>query len=161
MKTLLFAAILSLAAVPAFAGPTEDATAHSKAFEKAANARDAKAMLALYEPDAHVVWPGQGEEANGTAEIEKLIAKFLKDLPKDAKISLKSQKAVPLGNGQVATVGHWQETFTDADGKKQSADIRTTEIIKREKDKTLYVVDHASIGTPPEPASAAEKHATK
>jgi len=156
MNRLALIAIVCLVAVPAFAGPVEEATAHSKAFEKAVNTHDAKAILALYAPDAHVIWPGQGEEANGKAEIEKLVANFLKDLPKDAKVVLKSQTVIPLGGGQLATVGHWEETFTDPDGKKQTADIRTTEIIKKEKEKTLYVVDHASIGLPPEPEVKAQ-----
>jgi uncharacterized protein (TIGR02246 family) len=155
MKRTMFLLVFFLVAAPAFAGPSEDATAHSKAFERAANARDAKAILGLYAPDAHVVWPGQGEEAHGTAEIEKLVAKFLHDLPKDAKVTLKSQTAVPLDSEYIATVGHWEETFTDADGKSQTAQLRTTEIIKKEKDKTLYVVDHASIGVPPAPQTAA------
>ena len=154
MTRALVLAIVSLTAVPAFAGPADVAMAHSQAFERAANARDVKAVLALYAPDAHVVWPGQGEEANGTAAIEKLVAEFVKDLPKDAKMALKSQTAIPLGGGQIATVGHWEETFTDADGKPQTAEIRTTEIIKAVGKRTLYVVDHASIGLPPPPPAA-------
>jgi len=144
-------AVVCLAAVPAIAGPGEDATAHSKAFETAVNARDAKAIVALYAPDAYVVWPGQGAEGHGTAEIEKLVANFVNGLPKDAKIILKSQTAVPLGDGYIGTVGHWQETFTEADGTRQVAEVRTTEIIKSENGKTWYVVDHASIGLPPQP----------
>lgn len=154
--TRISIALVCFLAAPALAGPAEDAMAHSKAFEKAANARDTKAVLALYAADAHVVWPGQGDEATGTAAIQKLAETFLKDLPKDAKISLVSQTAIPLGGGVVATVGHWQETFTAPDGKKQTADVRTTEIIKKVKGKTLYVVDHASIGTPPAPPPAAK-----
>jgi len=151
MTRLLALTIVCLTAVRAAAGPAELAMAHSKAFERAANARDVKAVLALYAPDAHVVWPGQGEEATGTAAIEKLVADFMKDMPKDAKMVLESQTAIPLGGGQVATVGRWEESFTDADGKPQTADIRTTEIIKTVGEKTLYVVDHASIGLPPAP----------
>jgi uncharacterized protein (TIGR02246 family) len=149
MKGLAVIGVVCLAALPALAGPTEDATAHSKAFENAVNARDTAAVVALYEPDAQVIWPGQGEEAKGKSEIETLAANFIKGLPKDAKIVLKSQSAMPLGGDEVATVGHWQETFTDADGKVQTVDIRTTEIIKKVNGKTLYVIDHASIGLPP------------
>jgi len=141
-----FLSILCLAAAPALAATADDATAHSKAFERAVNARDGGAILALYSPDARVVWPGQGEEAHDRAGIEKLISNFLKNLPKDAKITLKSQTAIPVGGGYIATVGHWDESFTDADGKKQTADIRTTEVIKKERGKTLHVIDHASIG---------------
>ena len=154
-------AIVCLAVMPAFAAPADDAMAHSKAFERAVNARDGKAALALYAPDAHVVWPGQGEEANGKAEIEKLIAKLLQDLPKDATITLRSQTAIPLGDGKIATVGHWVQSFTDPQGKKQTADVRTTEIIKKENGRTLYVVDHASIGLPPEPDAAGQQPAPK
>src|SRR5512140_1775282 len=102
--------ILCLVAVPALAAPADDATAHSKAFERAVNARDGAAILALYSADARAVWPGQGEEAHGKAEIEKLISNFLKQLPKDAKVTLKSQTAIPLGGGYIATVGHWDES---------------------------------------------------
>lgn len=157
MKRCALLALLSLVAMPAFAAPADDAMAHSKAFERAVNARDAKAILALYASDAHVVWPGQGEEANGRAEIEKLVASFLRDLPKDATITLESQTAIVLGGGHIATVGHWDQSFTDADGKHQTVDIRTTEVVKKEKDKTLYVVDHASIGLPPEPVKTAQQ----
>jgi uncharacterized protein (TIGR02246 family) len=153
MKSCAVLFLLGLVAAPAFGTPTDDALAHSKAFERAVNARDAQAVLALYVSDAHVVWPGQGEEANSKAAIEQLVSEFIKQLPKDAKITLKSQTAIPLGGGYIATVGHWTESFTDASGKVQSADIRTTEILKKQKGKTLYVVDHASIGLPPEPAT--------
>ena len=153
MKYRVVLSLLCLVAAPALGAPTDDALAHSKAFERAVNARDTQAVLALYATDAQVVWPGQGEEANGKAALEQLVANFVKQLPKDAKITLKSQKAIPLGGGYIATVGHWTESFTDADGKQQSVDVRTTEIIKVHKGKTLYVVDHASIGLPPQPAT--------
>jgi uncharacterized protein (TIGR02246 family) len=146
------ATVLCLAAAPAHATLADDAAAHSKAFERAVNARDARAILALYAPDAHVVWPGQGEEATGKAAIEKLVAGFLKNLPKDARIRLVSQTAIPLGGGYIATVGHWTQSFTDADGKQQAVDIRTTEIVRKDRSRrTFYVVDHASIGLPPPP----------
>ena len=77
MKTFGFLVVLCFLTVPAFADPTSDAKAHSAAFEKAANARDTKAVLALYADDAVVIWPGQGEEAGGKAEIEKMVSKFV------------------------------------------------------------------------------------
>ena len=148
--------LLCLISVPAFADPTSDAKAHSEAFARAANARDTKAVMALYADGARVIWPGQGEEATGKAEIEKMVSKFVAELPKDAKLTLESQTAIPLGNDYVAIVGNWEETFTDPDGKHQAVSIRTSEIIKQEGGKTLYVVDHASVGLPPpSPAPAA------
>jgi uncharacterized protein (TIGR02246 family) len=153
---LLVALCLVRVSVPAFADPTSDAKAHSQAFEHAANARDTKAVMALYADGARVIWPGQGEEATGKAEIEKMVSKFVADLPKYAKITLKSQTTIPLGSDYIATVGHWEETFTDPDGKHQTVSLRTTEIIRKQGGKTLYVVDHASIGLPPpNPAPAA------
>jgi uncharacterized protein (TIGR02246 family) len=146
---------LGLISVPAFADPTSDAKAHSEAFERAANARDTKAVMALYTDGARAIWPGQGEEATGKAEIEKMVSKFVAELPKDAKITLKSQTAIPLGSDYIATVGHWEETFTDPDGKHQTVSLRTTEIIEKRGGKTLYVVDHASVGLPPSPPPAA------
>jgi uncharacterized protein (TIGR02246 family) len=152
-KLGLFVA-LCLVSVPAFADPTSDAKAHSEAFEHAANARDTKAVMALYADGARAIWPGQGEEATGKAEIEKMVSKFVAELPKDAKIMLQSQTAIPLGSDYIATVGHWEETFTDPDGKHQNVSLRTTEIIKKQGGKTLYVVDHASVGLPPSEPTA-------
>jgi len=147
--------LLALAALPASADPAGDAMAHSKAFESAVNARDAKAILALYAADAHVIWPGQGEEASDRAGLEKLVASFLKDLPPDAKLTLVSQTAIPVGAAHIVNVGHWKQSFTDAEGKSQSADIRTTELIEKDGHRTLYKVDHASIGLPPPPPKPA------
>ena len=161
MKRWLFVPLLALiAAAPALAGTSDIALAHSKAFERAANARDAKAIAAMYAPDAYVVWPGQGEEAHGSAAIQKLVDNFVAQLPKDARLTIEAQTAIPLGNGTIAVVGHWQQTFTDPDGKAQRLDLRTTEIIKEEKGKWLYLVDHASIGLPP-PAPAGQPAAGK
>jgi hypothetical protein len=39
------------------------------------------------------------------------------------------------------------------DGKPATFRVRTTEILKRQGDKLVYVVDHASIGLPPPPAA--------
>ena len=158
MKRLGLLVALCLVSASAFADPTSDAKAHSEAFEHAANARDTKAVMALYADGARAIWPGQGEEATGKVEIEKMVSKFVADLPKDAKITLKSQTAIPLGSDYIATVGHWEETFTDPDGKHQTVSLRTTEIIKKQGGKTLYVVDHASVGLPPPSEPAAGKH---
>src|SRR5262249_60588324 len=63
MKRSSIVSLLCLLAAPAFAAPADDALAHSKAFERPANARDPKAILTLYADDAHVVWPGKGDKA--------------------------------------------------------------------------------------------------
>ena len=69
------------------------------------------------------MWSGDGEEANGKAEIEKLLTNAMQSVPKDGRVVFKSQEAVPLGNGYIATVGHWEISFTNDDGKKQTVDL--------------------------------------
>lgn len=155
MSRLALAVTLCLLPISTFAASVADATAHSKEFERAMNARDGKAVLALYMSDARVVWPGEGEEAHGTAEIEKLVTKTLTELPKDAKFAMKSQTAIVLPGGDLATIGQWEESFTGNDGKPQAITFRTTEIIRKVHGKTLYVVDHASVGLPPPADSSA------
>jgi uncharacterized protein (TIGR02246 family) len=145
------ALLLCLAASPVLADAAADARAHSDAFARAFNAHDAKAMLALYADDARVVWPGQGDEGQGKAAIAKLIDGLLKAFP-NSKLTLKTQDAVDLGNGYIATLGHWEQSFTTPDGQAATAQVRTTEIIRKRGGRTLYVIDHASIGLPPAPA---------
>jgi ketosteroid isomerase-like protein len=146
--------IACLVATPVFADATSEAKAHSEAFERAMNAGDVKAILALYSDDAHVIWPGQGDEATGKPEIEKLIVGTLKAFP-DAKSTLKSQKVVPLGSGYTGIIGSWELSYKDADGKTKTMQLRTTEVIKKQGKHTVYVIDHASVGVPPPPAEGA------
>ena len=146
------ALLLCLAASPVLADAEADARAHSDAFARAFNAHDAKAMLALYADDARAVWPGQGDEGKGKTDIAKLIDGLLKAFP-SSTLTLKTQDAVDLGNGYIATIGHWEQSFTTPDGQAATAAVRTTEILRKRGGKTLYVIDHASIGLPPAPAS--------
>jgi hypothetical protein len=85
-------------------------------------------VLALYADDARVIWADEGAEAYGKAEVEKLLTNAMNRFPKDGRVVFKSQEAVPLGNGYIATVGHWEISFTNDDGKKQTVQIRSTEI---------------------------------
>jgi uncharacterized protein (TIGR02246 family) len=151
MKTTpLRALLLLVAALPAAATDGDVAKAHSEEFARAFNARDAKAIVALYADDARIVWPGQGEEGKGKAEIAKLVDALLKSFP-DSRLALKSQDAIAVGREYIATVGHWEQTVTTPDGKKAIVPIRTTEILRKSGKKALYVIDHASIGLPPQP----------
>jgi uncharacterized protein (TIGR02246 family) len=140
--------LVALLAAPLFADATADARKHSEAFANAFMARDKQAILALYADDARCVWPTQGEEAKGKVEIAKLVDGLLK-APPDAKLVMKSVDAISLGNGYIATVGHWEESFTGADGKLQTIPLRTSELLRKRNGKILYVIDHASVGLPP------------
>jgi uncharacterized protein (TIGR02246 family) len=146
MKRFAGFGFLMLLAGAVWADANADAKAHSDAFARAMKARDVAAVVALYADDAYVIWPGAGQEAHGKAAIEKLVADFMKD-PQSAP-TLKSQNVVDLGNGSIAVIGQWEQVVTGADGKSQTITVRTSEIIRKVGNKTLYVVDHASVGVP-------------
>lgn len=148
MKTWVWIALFSVIATPAFADATADAKKQSEAFARAMNAGDVKAMLALYADNARVIWPGQGDEAKGKDKIEQLIVNTMKAFP-GAKTTLKSQEAIPLGSGYIATIGKWEMSFKGSDGKTETMEIRTSEVIKKQGGRLLYIIDHASVGLPP------------
>jgi ketosteroid isomerase-like protein len=150
MKTYFLLAITLLITTPALADPTADARAHSEAFQKAFNSGDADAVVRLYDEHARLIWPGEGDEATGKAEIRKVVVATFKALPGATQV-MKSQSVIPLGCGYSAVIGHWEISFKDAGGKMQMAPVRTSEIIKKQGTKTLYIVDHASVALPPPP----------
>jgi ketosteroid isomerase-like protein len=155
MNIMIWVIFLCFVATPALADATADAKAQSESFARAVNAGDVPATLALYAANARVIWPGQGDEAKGKEEIKKLIINTLKSFP-GVKMTLKSQEAIPLGSGYIATVGKWEMSFTGSDGTAQTMEIRTTEVMKMQHHRTLYVIDHASVGlTPPGDSGAA------
>jgi uncharacterized protein (TIGR02246 family) len=146
MKPSLLLFILSLVTMPAFGDTAALARAHSEAFARAMNAQDIDSALALYAEDARVIWPGQGDEANGKTAIRALIESTLKSFPRDSRLTLKSQEAIALGDGYIGTVSHWEQAYTRADGTKAVARARATEIIRLSGRESLYVIDHASFG---------------
>jgi ketosteroid isomerase-like protein len=147
-KVGAWALLVTLVATPALADPAAEATAHSKAFERAMNARDVQAALALYADDARVIFPGQGEEATGKAAIEKLLANVMAAF-EGATTTLESQQVVPLAGGYTAVVGRWRIVFREPDGSTQTVHLRSSEVIRKDGERTLYVVDHDSLGVPP------------
>ena len=77
--------------------------------------------MALYADDARAVWPGEGAEAQGKPEIEKLIVETLKGFPV-AKMSLESQDALPLGRGYIAVIGRWRMVVPAQAGNRDATD---------------------------------------
>jgi hypothetical protein len=69
--------------------------AHSEAFGKACAAGDIPGVLALYEDDATVIWPNEGEIAHGKAEIEKLARALCKTGQPGPKLKSQNSKQVP------------------------------------------------------------------
>ncbi len=149
-------------ATPAFADATADAKAQSQAFAKACEAGDIPGVMALYTDDARVVWPGAGEEAKGKAKIEKL-ATNLCNPKNNPKLVNKSIEGIAIGDSHIATVGRWDVSFTDANGKQTTSHVRTTEVIVKSGAGWRYVIDHASIGlpAPKAPGKAGTKPAAK
>jgi len=149
IRAVLAAMLLtSTSTVPALAADaTAIARAHSEAFGRACASGKVDAVLALYDENAIVVWPGQGEEAKGKAAIANLAANLCNG--KDPAPVLKSVEGRPLGPGYVATRGTWEQTTKGPDGKRTTVVIRTTEVLRETGGIWRYVVDHASIGLPP------------
>ena len=145
--------LVMLATTSAHGGDADAiARAHSDAFGRACASGKLDAVLALYEDDAIVVWPGQGEEAKGKPAIAKLAANLCNG--KDPAPTLKAIEGRQLGKGYVVTHGTWEQAAKGPDGKPTTLVIRTTEVLKETGGKWRYVVDHASIGLPPPPPGA-------
>jgi uncharacterized protein (TIGR02246 family) len=131
----------------AAAEPAADARAHAESFARACVAGDVAGVMALYADDAVVVWPGQGQEAKGRAEIERLVTGLCKGR-RDPNIVLESMEAIALDDTHLATVGRWKDSFTTARGQRVSSQLRTTEVLVKRDGKWRYLVDHASVGVP-------------
>lgn len=67
-------------------------------------------------------------------------------------MSLESQDALPLGRGYIAVIGRWRMVVPVQAGKTKTLRVRTTEILRKQGARTLYFVDHASVGLTPPPA---------
>lgn len=157
MKTrfaILIGAVTLLYAGAAHANPAAVENALSGAFAKAANSCDVPAAVSLYENDAIVIWPGEGQIARGKAAIAKLIKS---ECSGSAKPSLKkvSSDARAIGKDYIVNVGMWDDTMAGPGGKPVTMRVRTTEVLHRSGGKWRYLIDHASIGMPP--PSAAKK----
>ena len=152
--------IVAVLASQAHADATAEARAHSEKFAKACEAGEIEGVLELYADDAHVVWPGAGEEGQGKDAIEKLVKNFCN--PKtELKLTLKSIDGISLDSDHIATVGHWEGSFKGPDGKKVVSQVRTTEVLLKAGSGWKYIVDHASIGLPPPKPPQAHKPAAK
>ncbi|HYA35579.1 MAG TPA: SgcJ/EcaC family oxidoreductase [Candidatus Binataceae bacterium] len=160
-RSIIASALAALfCANPAFAGSTDIGMAHSEAFEKACGSGNIPQVMALYEDDADVIWPGQGDVAKGKDAIAKLVSGYCK--PGAGQLKLESQSSRELSPSYIVNVGRWKSVAAGADGKPTELEVRTTEVLHRGKDgRWRYIVDHASIGAPPaQTAPAAGKPAS-
>jgi ketosteroid isomerase-like protein len=121
----------------------------SDAFGKAFNSCDVPAALKLYEDNATMIWPGEGEVATDKGGI----AKIIKAECAAAKSLLKpiSSESKAIGRDYIINVGMWDTTVDGPAGKPVTARVRTTELLHRSNGKWRYAIDNASIGLPPPP----------
>ncbi|HZP41847.1 MAG TPA: SgcJ/EcaC family oxidoreductase [Candidatus Binatia bacterium] len=152
-KWMVLALVAALAAPAAAAEMSAEQVSRSveDAFVKHLEAGDVPGILALYTDDAHVIWPGQGEESYDKKTLEPMVRDFVAAM-KNGKLTLKKVNARYLGKDYVVNSAHWEETSTGAGGKTETHTLRTTEIYQRKNGKWLFVVDHASMGMPAETA---------
>jgi uncharacterized protein (TIGR02246 family) len=153
-----FAALLlsSMLATVAHADAAADAKTVNDAFTKAFEACDVPAVLALYEDNAIVIWPGQGEFATGKVAIEKVVKE---NCSGPSKPSLKevSSEARQIDKNYIIHIGQLDDTGTGPDGKPSTLRIRTSELLHKSGGKWRYAVDHASVGLAPLPAADSGK----
>jgi uncharacterized protein (TIGR02246 family) len=131
----------------AFADPAAVVKAHSDAFGTAFSSCNVPATLKLYEDDAVMIWPFQGEVATGKPEIEKLIKREC-SASKDESLVQVSSGSRAIGEDYIINVGMWDDTVTGSDGKPQVTRVRTTELLHRSDGKWRYAIDNASIAAP-------------
>ena len=137
-----------MSAGQALADPAAVVKAQSDAFGQSFNSCDVPAVLKLYEDDAILIWPGEGEVANGKAAIAKVIKA---ECSSAAKSSLKqvSSDSRAIGKDYIINVGMWDDTMSGPGGKQTIARVRTTELLHRSGGAWRYMIDNASIGLPP------------
>ena len=156
-RWMVLALMMMMLAGPALADPAADARGVEQAFARACSAGDLKGVMALYADDAIAVWPGQGAEAKGKADIEKMAAALCKE-GSGAQFTLESLEALPLGDAHIVTVAHWESTLAGPGRRRLTTEVRSTEVLVKKDGAWRYLVDHASIGQPrPRQAAAARR----
>jgi hypothetical protein len=147
---LTIVALLSALAAPAWADPLAIAKAHDDAFDAATwkGGCDPQKGIGFYDKGAVAVYPGEGEEADTKAGIEKLIKSFI------APFCGEGHKPQKVANYQIRAIGLSPDYImiirgADVGEGKDTTHVRATELIHKSGGKWRYLVDHASIGVPP------------
>jgi len=158
MRTAIaFALYGFLATLPsmAHADANADAKVVTTAFSKAFEACDVPAILNMYEDDATLIWPGDGEFATGKAEIEKVVkANCGAGGPKHVLTEI-SSFARAIGKDYIMHWGQLDDAMT-VNGKTATLRFRVSELLHKSGGKWRYVVDHASAGLKPPPPPASD-----
>ena len=139
-----------------FADPVADADSVNDAFYKAAAACDIPAVLTLYEDNAVVIWPGQGEFAVGKPAFQKILETYCGGGVKQS-FKVVSSDARPVGKDYIIHFGQLEVTTQGPDAKPVTLRVRTDELLHKSGGKWRYAIDHASVGLPPPPGVKADK----
>lgn len=155
---LSFAALAAglMFAVAAYADPLATAESVNDAFYKASAACDIPAVLDLYEDDAVVIWPGQGEYAVGKPAFRKILKTYCGGGMKQS-YKVVSSDARQAGSDYIIHFGQLDVTTQGTDGKPTTLRVRTDELLHKSGGKWRYAIDHASVGLPPPPGVKADK----
>jgi len=114
MKLSLSIVLMALLSFPLMAQDmNKEMIAMTKKYEKAYNAEDVIALVAMYTVDGERVFD-DGRSNKGAAEIAAgLTAEFAAN---DFKVSIKHEKVVPAGDGKATATGTYHVTGKTADG---------------------------------------------
>jgi uncharacterized protein (TIGR02246 family) len=147
------ALLFSLMFAPAaHADAVTEAKNVNDAFNKAFEACDVPAVMDLYEENAVVIWPGQGEFAIGKPAFEKIVKVYCSASSKPS-VKVISSDARPVGRDHIIHYGQLDVTTPGPDGKPATMRIRTDELLHKSGGKWRYEVDHASAGLAPAPGA--------
>jgi uncharacterized protein (TIGR02246 family) len=135
-------------AAAAYAEPIANAERVNDAFSKAFEACDIPAVLNLYEDNAVIIWPGEGEYAIGKPAFRKILEHYCSGGVKQS-VKVVSSGARQVGADYIIHFGQLDITTTGPDGKAATERVRTDELLHKTDGKWRYVVDHASVGVPP------------
>lgn len=149
------ALVLSALAFVSVALAADGPEALDAAWVKAMKAQDAKAVAALYAPDA-VLWLPNAPEARGAKAIQDAYAGLLGTYTV-TDVSLTDGHYETVQNIGVAS-GHFMMTLTPKAGGVQTImGGRYSSVAKKVDGQWHYVVDHASVEPPPAAKPAATK----
>jgi ketosteroid isomerase-like protein len=131
--------LLTVAPVGSFASdPKSDVSAAYAAFDAAFNKGDAKAVAALYLPNAKVL-PPTHEVASGPAAIEKFFAGLHANGVTDHKLEM-----IDAGGDDKVVYGaaNWSAKGKDKDGKPANFSGIATHVFERQADGSLKLRLH-------------------
>lgn len=103
-----------------FADPVADADSVNDAFYKATAACDIPAVLNLYEDNAVVIWPGQGEFAVGKPAFQKILKTYCGGGVKQS-FKVVSSDARPVGKDYIVHFGQADGHYAGSGWKARHA----------------------------------------